>query len=340
MKHILLHYLDYCNCTQPFTLTIDYLRVRFPTTDALEIIKNVLAMKSEYFIHEDYGMYGYEEQYVYGDISVNVSKDSSMGVLLELRGMGCRNLEYVLQARGIDWYSFLSCCIDCQGVFKRIDLAVNDMGGLLDIEILRERYYANKVWKRSRTHEAVDSGKLSGTHGDTAKTFYIGSKNSSIYFCLYEKEKEQKSKGIKTDIKNRFEIRLKNEKAGQTIEQLVFSRNPEQTIASLILTQIDFPDYILWDIFLDNVTTSLPFIMTPVAVNMDKTKRWLERQVMPSLLMIKEIEKKTGANYLEEIDRHTKLTEKQELKIKQMTTDIANMIEKDTTVPQGNDGIF
>ena len=340
MKHILLHYLDYCNCTQPFTLTIDYLRVRFPTTDALEIIKNVLAMKSEYFIHEDYGMFGYEEQYIYGDISVNASKDSSMGVLLELRGMGCRNLEYVLQARGIDWYYFLSSCIDYQGVFKRIDLAVNDMGGLLDIEILRERYYANKVWKRSRTHEAVDSGKLSGTHGDTAKTFYIGSKNSSIYFCLYEKEKEQKSKGIKTDIKNRFEIRLKSGKAEQTIEQLVFSRNPEQIIASLILTQIDFPVYILWDIFLDNVTTSLPFIMTPVAVNMDKTKRWLERQVMPSLLMIKEIEKQTGANYLEEIDRHTRLTEKQELKIKQMTTDIADMIEKDTAVPQGNDGIF
>ena len=35
--------------------------------------------------------------------------------------------------------------------------------------------------------------------------------------------------------------------------------------------------------------------MTPVAVNMDKTKRWLERQVMPSLLMIKEIEKQIGA---------------------------------------------
>lgn len=66
----------------------------------------------------------------------------------------------------------------------------------------------------------------------------------------------------------------------------------------------------------------------------------VERQVMPSLLMIKEIEKQTGANYLEEIDRHTRLTEKQELKIKQMTTDIADMIEKDTAVPQGNDGIF
>ena len=127
--------------------------------------------------------------------------------------------------------------------------------------------------------------------------------------------------------------------SGQWVEGKLQQTLPEG-IHSVILTQIDFPVYILWDIFLDNVTTSLPFIMTPVAVNMDKTKRWLERQVMPSLLMIKEIEKQTGANYLEEIDRHTRLTEKQELKIKQMTTDIADMIEKDTAVPQGNDGIF
>lgn len=87
----------------------------------------------------------------------------------------------------------------------------------------------------------MDSGKLSGTKGDTAKTFYIGSKNSPIYFCLYEKEKEQKNKGIHTDIKNRFEIRLKSEKAEKAVEELVFSRNPEQTIGNLILAQIDFP---------------------------------------------------------------------------------------------------
>ena len=66
MKHTLLHYLDYCKCTQPFTLNVDYLRVRFPTTDALAIIKDVLAMKIEYFIHEYYGLFGYEELYRYG----------------------------------------------------------------------------------------------------------------------------------------------------------------------------------------------------------------------------------------------------------------------------------
>lgn len=180
-----------------------------------------------------------------------------MGVLLELKGMGCRHLEHVLQAMKTGWYHFLSRCMDYGGIFKRLDLAINDMGGLLDIEILRECYYADKVWKRSRKYEGVDSGKLSGTKGDTAKTFYIGSKNSPIYFCLYEKEKEQRNKGIQTDIKNRFEIRLKNEKAGQAAEELVLSRNSEQTIASLILMQVDFPDYILWDIFIENMTAFL-----------------------------------------------------------------------------------
>lgn len=28
--------------------------------------------------------------------------------------------------------------MDYEGIFKRLDLAINDMGGLLDIEILRE----------------------------------------------------------------------------------------------------------------------------------------------------------------------------------------------------------
>ena len=55
-----------------------------------------------------------------------------MGILLELKGMGCRHLEHVLQARKTGWYHFLSRCMDYGGIFKRLDLAINDMGGLLD----------------------------------------------------------------------------------------------------------------------------------------------------------------------------------------------------------------
>lgn len=93
-----------------------------------------------------------------------------------IKGHGLSTLGHVLQVRKTGWYHFLSRCMD---------------------------------------YEGVDSGKLSGADRDTAMTFYIGSKNSPIYFCLYEKEKEQRNKGIQSDIKNRFEIHLKNEKTGQ-----------------------------------------------------------------------------------------------------------------------------
>lgn len=48
--------------------------------------------------HEEYERYGYEEQYILGDISLLVSFNLSLGVLLELKGKGCRQMEtYLLE---------------------------------------------------------------------------------------------------------------------------------------------------------------------------------------------------------------------------------------------------
>ncbi len=43
-------------------------------------------MKADYFIHYDYGYYGYKEHYAYGEIKVMASDDEHMGVFLELKG--------------------------------------------------------------------------------------------------------------------------------------------------------------------------------------------------------------------------------------------------------------
>ena len=61
------------NPEEPLFLLIDYFRVRFPTTDALTVIQSVMHLKEKYFLHEDYGKYGYEESYLLGDIQVMVS---------------------------------------------------------------------------------------------------------------------------------------------------------------------------------------------------------------------------------------------------------------------------
>ena len=50
-QNIILRCLNYYICDKPFYLLIDYLSVRFPTTDALEVIRKVLGIKADYFIH-------------------------------------------------------------------------------------------------------------------------------------------------------------------------------------------------------------------------------------------------------------------------------------------------
>ncbi len=126
-QNIILRCLNYYACDTPFYLLVDYLSVRFPTTDALEVIRKVLGMKADYFIHYEYGYYGYKEHYAYGEIKVMASDNEHMGVFLELKGAGSRNMEYVLQAQNRDWYSFLNRCLDCCGIIRRFDLAINDM---------------------------------------------------------------------------------------------------------------------------------------------------------------------------------------------------------------------
>ena len=129
-QNIILRCLNYYICDKPFYLLVDYLSVRYPTTDALEIIRKVLGMKADYFIHYDYGYYGYKEHYAYGEIKVMASDDEHMGVFLELKGAGSRNMEYVLQAQNRDWYSFLNRCLDCDGVIRRFDLGTRDVDSI------------------------------------------------------------------------------------------------------------------------------------------------------------------------------------------------------------------
>ena len=71
-------------------------------------------------------------------------------------------MEYVLQAQKRDWYSFLNRCLDCGGVIRRFDLAINDMCGLLDIPVLSEKYKNGGADCRCKNYENVQGGKLSG----------------------------------------------------------------------------------------------------------------------------------------------------------------------------------
>ena len=144
LREVIEKQIERFNPQEPLFLLIDYFRVRFPSTDALAIIRDVLQLKSDYMLYEDYGKYGYESKYVPGDINIMCSMQEHVGVLLELKGKGCRQMECYLLAQERSWYDFMLDCMTAGGVMKRLDLAINDRAGILDIPKLKEKYKAGE----------------------------------------------------------------------------------------------------------------------------------------------------------------------------------------------------
>ena len=59
----------------------------------------------------------------------------------------------------------------------------------------------------------------------------------------------------------------------------------------------------------------------------DRTLRWVQRQVAPTLKMLKKIDKGNGTDYMEMIEQQAKLTEKHEMIIRQQTTPAKDLVE-------------
>ena len=53
LKGVIEKQIERFNPQEPLFLLIDYFRVRFPTTDALAIIRDVLQLKPDYMLYED-----------------------------------------------------------------------------------------------------------------------------------------------------------------------------------------------------------------------------------------------------------------------------------------------
>ena len=349
MKLKLLEALEKFNPEAPLFLLFDYVRIRFPTLDIRHIIKDVLKLNINYMLHEDFGFYSYTEHYYLGDIFVFTSADEEKGVLLELKGKGCRQLESYLLAQERSWYDFLMDALLEGGVMKRLDLAINDRAGILDIPDLTAKCNREECVSVFRSFKSYASGELikkqEQDKAGMGHTLYIGSLKSEVYFCCYEKNYEQYAKlGIPVSealIKNRFEIRLKNERAYYAVRDLLTHYDAERTAFSIINRYIRFVDMEedkrredwklndRWAWFVGKGREPLKLTTQPEPYTLSRTLNWIARQVAPTLKMLKRIDAGNNTDYLKNIEQNAKLTEKHEQIIKQQTASVSELIEKE-----------
>ena len=332
--------LDKLNPENPLEMVLDYVRIRFPTQDVKHIVEDILKIRLDVMIHEDFGFYSYSEHYVIGDVFVLTSPDEEKGTLLELKGKGCRQMESYLLAQHRSWYDFLMDALLEGGVMKRLDLAINDMAGILDIPELTEKCNHEECISVFRSFKSYRSGELVKSKEQDrygmGNTLYVGSLKSEVYFCIYEKDYEQYVKYEipleDTKIKNRFEIRLKNERAYYAVRDLLTYHDAERTAFDIINRYMRFADKEVekrrsewktnerWAYFIGSDRGRLKLTTKPEPYTLTRTLNWISRQVAPTWKVLQQIDDTNGTTYLKDILNHAKLTERHKKLIEQQTT--------------------
>lgn len=339
--------LDRYDADNKLEILFDYVRIRFPTIDVQEIIEDVMRIRMHYFAKEGHALYGYEEQYFLGDIVLMAAReDEKKGIMLELKGRGCRQFEAYLEAQGRTWFDFFESAQDKNVVLKRIDVAINDRAGMLDIAELAEKCRKRECISLFRSFKNYQSGELIQSQEEDAdmmgNTLYLGSLKSSIYFCVYEKDYEQYVKnGIplsEAETKNRFEIRLKDDRAEHAMKDILKYRNVGETAFSIIHSYVRFVDVDMikkkrdwkvnerWKWFVGEQEREVSLTTRPEPYTLERAMRWLHRQVAPTLKMVNELDEIRGTSELSNLVEYAILRGQHQKILEQQTALIGEMI--------------
>ncbi|UVT15538.1 MAG: replication initiation factor domain-containing protein [Nitrospira sp.] len=133
---------------------------------------------------------------------------------------------------------------DKQGHFGRIDIALDDRSGLIDVDHLYQAVAIGQCVSHFRQSRLI-AGLDIGSGSDTGKTLCLGSRQSDTYLRIYDKAAEQRAK--ERPVQGswlRWEMEWKNERAQavglalSTLDQEAFQRY----IVGVFRTAVDFRD--------------------------------------------------------------------------------------------------
>ena len=140
------------------------------------------------------------------------------------------------------------------------------------------------------------------------------------------------------EVKNRFEIRLKNERAFYAIRDLLEHDNPERTAFQIINRYVRFVDRDdtkprsdwriseEWAWFIGEHRGSLKLTTKPEPYSFERTLHWLSHQVAPTLKLALRLDKMNHTQIVHDIITHARLTEKHEKILKQQAADAKEVV--------------
>lgn len=176
-------------CTAP-SVTVDWLSATFPDGMPLEDVEALFGGGWEPLKR---GNHGYKAGKRLGSLKLWHDGGPKMGVHVEASGQACRELE----ASGVvtDWRSFLRLLDQHHARARRLDVAFDEYGGVLQLERMEQALAAGEVVTHFRCFEPRERKRVGGNGEGDGKTLYIGSPASESCIRVYDKKAEQLRKG-------------------------------------------------------------------------------------------------------------------------------------------------
>ncbi|AUS68886.1 replication initiation factor domain-containing protein [Lactococcus lactis] len=322
------------------TAMIDYLVIRVKTLNYKKFINEVLKIPDYYFEQGQSGGNGYPFRVEYGEIKVFYHNENiDMGARIEFKGGACRLFETFLEEQNRTWQDFLKDVINysfeatrINGVddpiearkflkFKRLDIALDERfneKGNYNLMDLWEKVRKGQIEMKLKGFRPEEEFKMSdGFLKSLGISLYFGSIQGFIRFNFYEKDLEQAfRRNISVEdvqeifgFKNRYEIRLKDDKAFQVIEDFVGWGKTPETLYDLgvgiimdylqVFDETGRPDSSWYEVF--GQGKKYKFITQPKIESLEKRRAWFDRQLKRNLYIEARISRETGRSYVDEL---------------------------------------
>lgn len=334
-------YIAEQNRHEPLESIIDYIRITFQTHNVDIIFNDVLKIKKEFFAQITSHLYGYVGGYQLDYLMVLYSeKGDSRGTMIQLSGKGCRQFEAFLKAQSRTWFDFFHVCFDYKAKFTRVDLAINDYKEYLSIPALLNKINRQELISRFERFDFNGSGSISKKKREGV-TIYLGSKKSELYMAFYQKNSEQAKKlGVAVEdvpIKNRYELRFKDERAEQAIHGYTKTGDLTEFLLGILSDYLCFVDRKAgvsrkywsvnkkWAYFLGGVE-KVKLVTEPNDALYERSKNWFKRSVAPTVKMLMEVDEIEETDEVQEIIDEAELSDKHLHMIEAQTTRIEDMI--------------
>ena len=270
---------------------VDWLSWTLKVLDPYEAIR-LSGLSCLSFESCDHGAMGYRKSLRSGNVVVFYDGRDVMGCHISMTGQGCRQYEGA-QNTPHCWYQLIVLLLSVDASFTRLDLAIDNVDGVLDMRKLEWNVRRKRVRSLFKGGQKIEKFSFLENAPKQGKTLYLGSPQSLIKVRFYDKAAQLCLDGHWV----RCELQLMAERA-QTAVKHLFAGMEAGTLAVKVLNHyfsvINLDDSNKsrcslqgwWSSWLTTTDSMRISVMKAIKV-IDEVVSHIKRQYAPTFAMLK-----------------------------------------------------